>query len=44
MKFHILPHVFLEMEEQEKAFVAAAIEIKCKNDKKESRRLEGLKR
>jgi hypothetical protein len=31
------------MEEQEKAFVIAAIEIKCKNDKKERQRIESLK-
>jgi hypothetical protein len=31
------------MEEQEKAFVIAAIEIKCKDDKKERQRIESLK-
>ena len=30
---HILPSVFLGMDEQEKAFVVAAIKVKIKNDK-----------
>ncbi|MDE5910253.1 MAG: hypothetical protein K2H52_16175 [Lachnospiraceae bacterium] len=43
IKLHILPSAFLEMDEQEKAFVVAAIETKCKSDKKEKQRIEGLK-
>lgn len=39
-KLHILPSVFLEMEEQEKAFVIAAIKIKVENDKKEKKKAE----
>jgi len=39
----MLPSVFLELDEQEKAFVVAAIEIKCKNDKKERQRIENMK-
>nr|DAT41807.1 MAG TPA: hypothetical protein [Caudoviricetes sp.] len=40
MKLHILPSVFLEMDEQEKAFVIASIKIKLENDKKEKKRAE----
>ncbi|MCI8860290.1 MAG: hypothetical protein HFI71_12395 [Lachnospiraceae bacterium] len=43
-KLHILPSVFLEMEEQEKAFVIAAIKIKAENDKKEKKRVESKAR
>ncbi|MBD5461513.1 MAG: hypothetical protein HDR24_00410 [Lachnospiraceae bacterium] len=43
IKLHILPSVFLEMDEQEKAFVVASIEMKCKSDKKEKQRIESLK-
>lgn len=39
-KLHILPSVFLNMDEQEKAFVIAAIKIKIDNDKKEERKLK----
>ncbi len=39
-KLHILPSTFLEMEEEEKAFVIAAIKIKVDNDKKERKRAE----
>lgn len=39
-KLHILPSVFSEMEEQEKAFVIAAIQIKMENEKKERKRAE----
>ena len=43
-KLHILPSVFLEMDEQEKAFVIAAIKIKVENDKKEKRKAESKAR
>lgn len=39
-KLHVLPSVFLEMDEQEKAFIIAAIDIKIENDKKEKKRAE----
>ena len=39
-KLHILPSQFLEMDEQEKAFVIAAIKIKVENDKKEKKKAE----
>ena len=35
-----LPSVFLNMDEQEKAFVIAAIKIKIENDKKKERELK----
>ena len=34
---HILPSVFLAMDEQEKAFVVAAIKVKIKNDKEKEK-------
>jgi hypothetical protein len=40
LKLHILPSVFLNMDEQEKAFVIAAIKIKIENDKKKERELK----
>ena len=40
LKLHILPSVFLEMDEQEKAFVIAAIKIKIENDKKKEKEVE----
>ena len=40
LNLHILPSVFLKMDEQEKAFVIAAIQIKLENDKKEKRKAE----
>ena len=40
LKLHILPSVFLEMEEEEKAFVIAAIDLKIENDKKEKKKTE----
>ncbi|MDE6916307.1 MAG: hypothetical protein K2P39_05860 [Lachnospiraceae bacterium] len=43
-KLHILPSVFEEMEEQEKAFVIAAIKIKVENDKKEKKKMENKAR
>lgn len=39
-KLHILPSVFLSMDEQEKAFVIAAIMLKMENDKKEKKKAE----
>jgi len=39
----MLPSVFVELDEQEKAFVVAAIDIKCKSDKKERQRIENIK-
>lgn len=33
-KFHILPSQYIELDEQEKAFLIAAIEIKLENDRK----------
>ena len=43
-KLHILPSVFLEMEEEEKAFVIAAIKIKVENDKKERKKAKSRSR
>ena len=37
LKLHILPSVFLAMDEQEKAFTVAAIQVKLKNDKKQEK-------
>jgi hypothetical protein len=37
---HILPSVFLELDEQEKAFVVAAIKVKMENDKKKEKKLQ----
>ena len=39
-KLHILPSQFLAMEEAEKAFVIAAIDIKAENDKKKEKELQ----
>lgn len=39
-KLHMLPSVFLNLEEPEKAFVVAAIKIKLDNDKKEKKKVE----
>ncbi len=39
-KLHILPSVFLELDEQEKAFIIAAIQIKVENDKEKQRELD----
>ena len=35
-----MPSVFLNMDDQEKAFVIAAIDIKIENDKRERQRAE----
>jgi hypothetical protein len=37
---HILPSVFLELDEQEKAFVVASIKVKMENDKKKEKKLQ----
>ena len=37
LKLHILPSVFLAMDEQEKAFVVAAVKVKIKNDKEKEK-------
>ncbi|MBR4026686.1 MAG: hypothetical protein IKJ01_03895 [Lachnospiraceae bacterium] len=39
-KLHILPSVFLEMDEREKLFVIASIQIKIEKDKKEKEEAE----
>ena len=40
LKLHILPSVFLELDEQEKAFIVAAIQIKMENDKKKEKEIK----
>nr|DAY71342.1 MAG TPA: hypothetical protein [Caudoviricetes sp.] len=40
LKLHILPSVFLEMDEEEKAFVIASIKRKLESDKKERKKAE----
>ena len=40
MNLHILPSVFLNMDEQERAFVVASVRLKVEAEKKEQRRLE----
>ena len=40
LKLKILPSVFLNMDENEKAFVIACIDIKVDSDKKERKKLE----
>jgi len=40
----MLPSVLLDMDEQEKAFVCAAIRIKVENDKKEKKKAESKAR
>ncbi|MDE7297196.1 MAG: hypothetical protein K2N94_00010 [Lachnospiraceae bacterium] len=37
LKLHILPSVFFGMDEQEKAFVVAAIKVKIRNDRERER-------
>ena len=39
-KLHILPSQYLEMDEQDKAFVIAAIRIKLEKEKKEAKNAE----
>lgn len=38
LKFHILPSVFAQMDEKEKAFVIASINIKSKHDKEREKK------
>ncbi len=40
LKLHILPSVFLAMDEQEKAFTVAAIKVKMEADKKEKKKID----
>ena len=40
LKLHILPSVFLKMDEEEKAFVIASIKRKLESDKKERKKAE----
>lgn len=40
LKLHILPSVFLAMDEEEKAFTVAAIKVKMEADKKEKKKIE----
>lgn len=44
LKLHILPSVFLEMEELEKAFVIAAVQLKIEQDKKEEKKIKSTSR
>ncbi|RKW36743.1 MAG: hypothetical protein D8H95_44825 [Lachnospiraceae bacterium] len=43
-KFHWEPSKFVEMTEEEKAFIVAAIDIKAKNDKKDADELKSKQR
>lgn len=43
-KLNIPPSVFFNMEEQEKAFLAAAIQIRIKQEKKEREKAEKSRR
>ena len=40
LKLHIMPHEILAMDEQEKAFVVAAVEKKCKSDREREKKLQ----
>lgn len=40
LKLHILPSVFLGMDEQEKAFVVAAIKVKMADDRKKEKEMK----
>ncbi len=40
LKLRILPSVFLQMDEQEKAFVIASIQLKIEQEKKEERKMK----
>lgn len=40
LKFHVLPSVFAEMDENEKAFMIAAIDIKSKHDKEREKKAQ----
>ncbi|MDE6999452.1 MAG: hypothetical protein K2P73_04015 [Lachnospiraceae bacterium] len=40
LKLHILPSVFLNMDELEKAFVVAAIKVKMEDDRKKEKEMK----
>ena len=40
LKLHILPSVFLELEEPEKAFVIGSIKVKMEDDKKKEKEMK----
>ncbi|MDE6052934.1 MAG: hypothetical protein K2G55_04045 [Lachnospiraceae bacterium] len=40
LKLHILPSVFMAMEEMEKAFVIASIKLKLEDDKKKEKEMK----
>ena len=40
MKLHILPSVWLEMNEEEKAFIIASIDLRIEAEKKEADRIK----
>ena len=39
-KLHIRPREFMEMDDEEKAFVIAAVKVKIKNDRKREKELK----
>lgn len=39
-KLHILPSVFLEMDDQEKAFVIASCDVRVEGEKKEAKKMK----
>lgn len=41
-KLHILPSVFLNLDEQEKAFVIASIQLKIEADKKAAEKVKNM--
>ena len=43
LKLHILPSVFLDMAEEDKAFTVAAIQVKTENDRKNEKKLKQVK-
>lgn len=43
-KLHKWPHEFLELDRQEQVYVAAAIEMKLENDRKEARKARVTRR
>ena len=40
LKLHILPSVFLGLDEPEKAFVVAAVKLKMKNDREKEKEMK----
>jgi len=40
LKLHVLPHELLAMEDEEKAFLVAAVEKKCKADRELEQKLK----